>query len=69
MTYSTAAGRPFQLSVGIFDSGQNDPYTSIELPRLEAEGVYTAGNTKLWVGALLQTNKSPAEDESASLTA
>jgi hypothetical protein len=65
MTYSTAAGKPFQLSVGIFDPAQNDPYTTIEVPRLEAEGVYTSGQTKFWVGALAQTNKSAA-DESAS---
>jgi hypothetical protein len=66
MTYSTAAGRPFQLSVGVFDPAQNDPYTSIEIPRLEAEAVYTTGDTKLWGGALLQTNKSPADETASS---
>ena len=56
MTYSTAAGRPFQLSIGVFDPASNAPYTSIELPRLEAEGVYSSGNTKLWFGGLVQNN-------------
>jgi hypothetical protein len=61
MTYSTAAGRPFQLSVGLFDPATNPPYTTIEVPRLEAEGVYTSGNTKVWGGALLQSNKTPGD--------
>ncbi len=56
MTYSTAAGRPFQLSIGVFDPASNGPYTTIELPRLEAEGVWAAGNTKVWVGGLVQNN-------------
>jgi hypothetical protein len=56
MTFSTPAGRPFQLSVGLFDPAINGPYTTIELPRLEAEGVWSSGNTKVWVGGLLQNN-------------
>jgi hypothetical protein len=66
MTYSTAAGRPFQLSVGLFEGAVNGPYTKTEIPRLEAEGVYTSGNTKFWVGGTAQTNKNPLNDESAS---
>ena len=66
MTYSTAAGRPFQLSVGLFEAATNGPYTKTEIPRLEAEGVYTSGNTKFWVGGTAQTNKNPTNDESAS---
>jgi hypothetical protein len=56
MTFSTPAGRPFQLSIGLFDPAINGPYTTIELPRLEAEGVWSSGNTKVWVGGLLQNN-------------
>jgi hypothetical protein len=66
MTYSTAAGRPFQLSVGLFESAVNGNYTKTQIPRVEAEGVWTGGNTKVWVGALAQTNKNPINDESAS---
>jgi len=67
MTYSTAAGRPFQLSIGLFDPASNPPYNTIELPRLEAEGVYTAGNTKFWFGGLLQNNGTGgAADEKAT---
>jgi hypothetical protein len=67
MTFSTPAGRPFQLSVGLFDPAINPPYATIELPRLEAEGVYSSGNTKFWVGGLLQNNSTPSPaDESAT---
>jgi len=67
MTFSTPAGRPFQLSVGLFDPATNPPFTTIELPRLEAEGVWSAGNTKVWVGGLLQNNSTGGvADESAT---
>jgi hypothetical protein len=56
MTYSTAAGRPFQLSIGLFDPASNPPYNTVQLPRVEAEGVWSAGNTKVWVGGLVQNN-------------
>lgn len=66
MTYSTPAGRPFQLSIGLFEAATNGPYTKTEIPRVEAEGVWTQGQTKVWVGGTAQTNKNPATDESAS---
>jgi hypothetical protein len=66
MTYSTAAGRPFQLSIGLFEAASNGPYSKTEIPRVEAEGVWTQGQTKVWVGGLAQSNKNPATDESAS---
>jgi hypothetical protein len=69
MTYSSPAGRPGQLSIGLFQPATNPPYTTVQIPRVEAEGVYTAGNTKVWVGGLAQTNKTPegafATDETA----
>ena len=54
MTYSTAAGRPLRLSIGVFEAASNGPYTKVEIPRLEAEAVWTSenGNTKLWAGGL-----------------
>ena len=67
MTFSTPAGRPFQLSVGLFDPASNPPYNSVELPRLEAEGVWSSGNTKFWVGGLVQNNGTGgAVDEKAT---
>jgi len=59
MTYTTPAGRPGQLTIGVFQPATSPPYETVQLPRLEAEGVYTAGNTKVWVGALAQSNKTP----------
>ena len=58
MTYSTAAGRPFNFSIGLFQPAQNPPFVTVQIPRVEAEGVWSSGNTKLWVGALAQTNKT-----------
>ena len=67
MTFSTPAGRPFQLSVGVFDPAINGDYTTIEIPRLEAEGVWSQGTTKFWVGGLLQNNGTGgAADEKAT---
>jgi hypothetical protein len=67
MTFSTPAGRPFQLSVGLFDPAINGDYTTIEIPRLEAEGVWSQGTTKFWVGGLLQNNGTGgAADEKAT---
>jgi hypothetical protein len=59
MTYSTVSGRPFQLSVGLFQPATNPPFETVQLPRVEAEGVWTQGNTKVWVGGLAQSNKTP----------
>lgn len=67
MTFSSPAGRPFQFSVGLFDPAINPPYATIQLPRLEAEGVWSQGNTKFWVGALFQNNSTGGvADESAT---
>lgn len=66
MTYSTPAGRPFQLSIGLFEAATNGPYSKTEIPRLEAEGVWSQGQTKVWVGGIAQSTKNPATDESAS---
>jgi hypothetical protein len=59
MTYSSAPGRPFNLSVGLFQPAQNPPFLTVQLPRVEAEGVWSSGNTKVWVGATAQSNKTP----------
>ena len=66
MTYSTPAGRPFQLSIGLFEAATNGPYAKTEIPRVEAEGVWASGQTKVWVGGIAQSTKNPLNDESAS---
>ena len=58
MTYSTAPGRPFNFSIGLFQPAQNPPFRTVQVPRVEAEGVWSQGNTKIWVGGVAQTNKT-----------
>jgi hypothetical protein len=58
MTYSSSPGRPFNFSIGLFQPAQNPPFLTVQIPRVEAEGVWTSGNNKVWVGATAQTNKT-----------
>src|SRR3954452_19034973 len=62
MTYSTAPGRPLNISIGLFQPAQNPPFLTVQIPRVEAEGVWTGGNSKVWVGATAQTNKTDPLD-------
>jgi hypothetical protein len=69
MTYSTPAGRPGQLSIGLFqpaglggDAGTI--YSETQLPRLEAEGTYKTGDVTVWVNGTVQNAEDPTLDES-----
>jgi hypothetical protein len=69
MTYSTPAGKPGQLSIGLFqpsslNSDAGTAYESTEVPRLEAEGTYKTGNVLLWVNGTAQNAKNDIVDES-----
>ncbi|MEO6057834.1 MAG: hypothetical protein ABIQ49_13450, partial [Gemmatimonadales bacterium] len=69
MTYSTPAGRPTQLSIGVFQpSSLAGPtgavYDETKVPRVEGEGVYSQGNVKVWVGGTAQNAKSLASGDS-----
>jgi hypothetical protein len=69
MTYSTPAGRPGQLSVGLFqpstlNADAGPAYTETQVPRLEAEGTYKAGDVLVWVNGTAQNAKNPLLDES-----
>jgi hypothetical protein len=68
LTYSTPAGRAGQLSIGLFEAAAlGDVYSENELPRVEAEGSYTTGRVKLWLGGLVQQAKTGGvADESAT---
>ncbi len=59
MTYSSPAGRPTQISIGLFQPATNPPFETVQVPRLEAEGVWTSGSNKVWVSGLAQANKTP----------
>jgi hypothetical protein len=69
MTYSTPAGRPGQLSVGVFQpsalggpAGAN--YNQLQVPRVEAEGTFKTGSVLVWVNGTAQNAKDPIADVS-----
>jgi hypothetical protein len=70
VTYSTPAGRPGQLSIGLFEAATNGPYDKLELPRLEAEGTYNFGGGEgamsgnVWLGGLVQNTENSLNSES-----
>jgi hypothetical protein len=69
MTYSTPAGRPGQLSIGLFQpSSLNGDagtfYDETKIPRVEAEGTYKTGDILVWVNGTAQNAKSIALDAS-----
>ena len=69
MTYSTPAGRPTQLSIGIFQpsslaGSSGVVYDQTQVPRAEAELVYSSGNVKGWVNGTAQNAKNTGNDES-----
>jgi hypothetical protein len=73
-TYSTPGGKPGQLSIGLFESdaaallGAEGPYTKTNIPRVEAEFVYTKDQFKGWLGGTAQSTKNPFTDDSATAT-
>ena len=74
-TYSTPGGKPGQLSIGLFEADAAalpevavSPYTKTNIPRVEAEFVYTKKEFKGWLGGLLQNTKNPDNNKSATAT-
>jgi hypothetical protein len=66
ITYSTPGGKPSVFSIGLFESAVNGPYTKTNIPRVEAEYVYTGKEFKGWLGGTVQSTKTPG---SSSATA
>lgn len=69
MTYSTPAGRPGQLSVGLFqpsslNSDAATAYGETQVPRIEAEGTFKTGDILLWLNGTAQNAKNDVIDES-----
>jgi hypothetical protein len=69
LTFSTPAGRPGQLSIGLFQpaslSGDAGAvYAETQLPRLEAEGTYKTGDILVWLNGTVQNAKDPVADVS-----
>jgi hypothetical protein len=73
MTYSTAAGRPGQLSIGLFQpaalGGDAGPaYSQTQVPRVEAEATWKAGDILVWANGTVQNAKDPVADVSKTAT-
>ncbi|HEV8176164.1 MAG TPA: hypothetical protein VGP44_00605 [Gemmatimonadales bacterium] len=68
MTYSTPAGRPGQLSIGLFEAAANGAFGNTRLPRVEAEAVLAKSGFKIWAGGLLQSTKTAPTGPTNSLT-
>jgi hypothetical protein len=58
-TYTTVAGKPLSLSVGLMEPSQAASYTELTLPRLEAEATYKSGNFTIFGSGAVQTAKNP----------
>jgi hypothetical protein len=73
LTYTTPAGRPASLSIGLFEGIASAPYEVIELPRVEAEFTYNSkfgenSNFKLFVNGAAQTAKDGVGGSTSSLS-
>jgi hypothetical protein len=69
MTYTTPAGRPGSLSIGLMDPSNFGPYTTLDLPRLEAEGSYKSGDLLVFASATAQYGKTGVASGDSSKTA
>jgi hypothetical protein len=58
MTYSTAAGKPAQFSIGVFEAASVGDYKFTQTPRAEAEFVYSGSSFKGWLGGTVQSTKN-----------
>jgi hypothetical protein len=73
LTYSTPAGRPTSISIGLFEGLRQDQYTVIELPRVEAEFNWNGkfgekNNAKIFINGAAQTAKDGIGSGTNSLT-
>jgi len=73
LTYTSPAGRPASFSIGLFEGIRSGPFTTIQLPRVEAELNYTSkfgenNNFKLFVNGAVQTAKTGATGTTDDLT-
>ncbi|HXI20301.1 MAG TPA: hypothetical protein VNH46_04410 [Gemmatimonadales bacterium] len=57
-TYTSPAGRPGSISIGLFDPSNFGPYTTHNTPRVEAEGSYKSGDLLVFASATAQNSKT-----------
>ena len=67
MTYSTVAGKPAQLSVGLFEAAALGGFNQTKTPRVEAEFTYNQNQFKFWAGGIAQNTKNVATGNSATM--
>ncbi|HEU4569285.1 MAG TPA: hypothetical protein VFS07_01795 [Gemmatimonadales bacterium] len=64
LTWSSAAGKNSQFSIGLFDPSAVDNFTETQLPRVEAEWTMKSeSGTMFWVNGLAQSAKDPGADQ------
>ena len=73
LTYTTPAGRPASLSIGLFEGIADAQYSVLELPRVEAEFNYNSkfgenSNFKLFLSGAAQTAKNGVSGTTESLS-
>ncbi len=77
LTYSTAAGKPAQFSIGLFDPSALNLgcgitpgcYTETQIPRVEAELTFKSESGFLgWINGTVQNAKDPIADQSKTAT-
>jgi hypothetical protein len=73
LTYTSPAGKPATFSVGLFEGIAVGAYSTLELPRVEAELGWNGkmgetGNVKFFVSGAVQTAKTGATGTTESLT-
>ncbi|TFG49076.1 MAG: hypothetical protein E4H38_05495, partial [Gemmatimonadales bacterium] len=62
-TYTTVAGKPMSLSIGLMEPSAFGVYNELTLPRVEAEMSYKSGNILFFVSGTAQTGKDPVADD------
>lgn len=73
LTYTTPAGRPTSISIGLFEGIANDAFAVIELPRVEAEFNWNGkfgekNNAKIFINGAAQTAKNGIGSGTESLS-
>jgi len=69
MTYSSPAGKPAQLSIGIFQPSSlagstGAVYDQTQVPRVESELVWKSGSSQVWASGAVQNAKNTVTDDS-----
>lgn len=63
MTWSSAAGKSTQFSIGLFDPTSFATFTETQTPRVEARWTMNSSSHNVWLEGLLQSAKDPGADQ------